>query len=94
MRQQTKDTRSEQEYRSNCESHFPSHLDLLSAQQELYIRMFELRGRGINSYSLSNRRARRRKSKIAGAHFSMAAGITMVLRTVKSSLAVRMKTAM
>jgi hypothetical protein len=56
--------------------------------------MFELRGRGINSYSLSNRRARRRKSKIAGAHFSMAAGITMVLRAVKSSLAVRMKTAM
>jgi hypothetical protein len=49
---------------------------------------------GINSYSLNNRRARRRKSKIAGAHFSMAAGITMVLRAVKSSLAVRMKTAM
>jgi hypothetical protein len=36
----------------------------------------------------------RDKSKIAGAHFSMAAGITMVLRAVKSSLAVRMKTAM
>jgi hypothetical protein len=38
--------------------------------------------------------SRRRKPKIAGAHFSMAAGITMVLRAVKSSLAVRMKTAM